>query len=67
MKRPWNKAQAIFLGVMKEYANLPREGFDIRCVDTGLRVSVAAPPGRTTLRIALASFTIGANWALKVS
>ena len=57
VKRPWNKARAIFVGVMKEYAKLPRETFDIRWVDSGLRVSVAAPLGRTALPIALASFT----------
>ena len=64
VKRPWNKTQAIFIGVMKEYANLPLEAFDVRWVDTGLRVSVAAPLWRTALPIALASFTFGANWAL---
>ena len=58
IKRPWNKAQAIFIGVMKEHANVSREAFDIRWVDTGLRVSVAAPSGRPALPIALASFTI---------
>ena len=63
IKRPWNKAQAIFIGVMKEHANVPREAFDIRWVDKGLRVSVTLPPGRPALP-ALASFTIGANWAL---
>ena len=42
---------------MKEYAKPPREKFDIRWVDTGLRVSVAAPLGRTALPIALAAFT----------
>ena len=31
---------------------------------TGLRLSVAAPPGRSSLPIAPASFTIGANCAL---
>ena len=45
VKRPWNKAQAIFIGVMREYAKLPRESFQIRWVDSGLRVSVAAPRG----------------------
>ena len=49
---------------MKEHANVPREDFDIRWVDTGLRVSVTPPPGRLALPIALASFTLGANWAL---
>ena len=57
--RPWNKAQAISIGVMKEYANLPREAFDIMWVD-----SVAAPLGRTALPIARASFTVGATWVL---
>ena len=41
LKGPWNKAQAIFFGVMTQYANLPREAFDIRWVVIGLRVSVA--------------------------
>ena len=65
VKRPWNKAQAIFIGVMKRCANHPREAFVIRWVDTGLRVSLAAPLGRTGLPIALASFTTGANRAPK--
>ena len=43
IKRLWNKAQAIFFGVMKEHANVSREAFDIRWVGTGLRASVAAP------------------------
>ena len=30
VKRPWNKAQAIFIGVMKEHANVAREAFDIK-------------------------------------
>ena len=38
VRRPWNKAQAIFLGVMRDHAKLPRETFDIRSVDSGLRV-----------------------------
>ena len=42
VKRSWNKAQAIFTGAMREYARLPRETFDIRWVDSGLRVSVSA-------------------------
>ena len=45
VKRPWNKAQAIFIGVMREYAQLPRETFDNRWVDLGLLVSVSAPRG----------------------
>ena len=32
VKRPWNKAQAIFTGVIKEHANVSREAFDI-CED----------------------------------
>ena len=64
MKRPWNKAQATFIGVMKEHANASREAFDIRWVDTGLPVSVTPPPGRLALPIALASFAIGAKWDL---
>ena len=59
VKRPWNRAQAI----LTEHANVPREAFDIRWVDTGLRVSVTPPPARPALS-ALASFTTGANWAL---
>ena len=64
IKRPWNKAQVIFIGVMKEHANASREAFDIRSVDTGLQVSVTPPPGRLAVPIALASFAIGAKWAL---
>ena len=51
IKRPWNKAQAIFIGVMKEHANVSRG------------VSVVAPPERPALPIALASFSTGLNWA----
>ena len=36
VKRPWNKAQAVFLGVMRNYAKLSSETFDIRWVDSGL-------------------------------
>ena len=46
---------------MKDYAKLPRETFDIRWVDSGLRVSLQAPTGRTALPIALAPFTIAAT------
>ena len=60
VKRPWDKAQTIFIGVMKDHANVSRWAFDIRCVE---RVSVAAKPGRPALPIALASFTTSANWA----
>ena len=53
IKRPWKEAQAIFIGVMKEHANVPREAFDIWWVDTLLRVSA--------IPIALVSFTTGAQ------
>ena len=39
-KRPWNKAQAIFLCTMRENAGLTKENFDITWVSTGIRVSV---------------------------
>ena len=40
-KRSWDKAQAIFICAMREHANLPRYTFDIRWVNTGVRVSVS--------------------------
>ena len=49
---------------MKEYANQPRDAFDTKWVDAAMPVSVAVSLGRTSLPNALASFTIGANWAL---
>ena len=39
-KRPWNKTQVVFLCALRESAGLPRETFDIKCVSTGIRVSV---------------------------
>ena len=64
VKRPWNKAQGIFIGVMTEYAKLPRGTCDIRWVHPGLRVSVAAPRGSSLLPTPIASFTIGTTWGL---
>ena len=32
VERPWNKAQAVFIGVMREYAQLTRETFGKRPV-----------------------------------
>ena len=64
VKRSWNKAQAIFTSAMREYARLPSATFDIRCVDSGLRVSVSAQCGGTTIPILLASFTTGTTWEL---
>ena len=58
------KAQAIFIGVMREYAKLPREIFDIRWVDSGLRVSVATPRGGCVIPTPIASFTIGTTLEL---
>ena len=63
VKRPWNKAQAIFIGVMRECTKLPRETFDIRWVDSGLRVSVSGPRLHHDTH-AVASFTIGTTWEL---
>ena len=42
LKRPWNEA------LMKEHANVSREAFDIRWVDTGLRVSIGGDPAWET-------------------
>ena len=56
----------MFSGVMWEYAKLPRETFDIKWVDSGLRVSVTAWIGRTALPTPLASFTIGTTWELNL-
>ena len=64
IKKPWNKAQAIFIGVVREYSELPRETFDNRWVDSGLRVSVSAPGGSTMIPIPIASFTIDTTWEL---
>ena len=49
---------------MKEHANVSREAFDIRW--GGHRIaSIGGGPARETFfPIALASFTVGANWAL---
>ena len=52
-KMPWSKAQAIFIDAMKKHANVSREFFDIRWVDTGLRVSVTNPLQRAAITIAL--------------
>ena len=50
---------------MRDHAELPCDNFDIRWVDMGLRVSVTAPIGRTTLPTAHDSFTIGTTWDRK--
>ena len=65
-KRPWKKAQAIFIGAMREHAGLPRATFDIRWVNTGLRVSVnmSSPGCATVVPTPIASFTIGTSWVL---
>ena len=46
---------------MREHASLLRDTFDIRWVDTGLRVSVSmsSPRGATVVPTPIASFTIG--------
>ena len=44
-KRPWNKAQVIFLCTMRDNAGLTKEKFDIRWVSTGIRVSVNSAHG----------------------
>ena len=49
---------------MREHAGLPRDTFDIRWVDTGLRVSVSSPRGATVVPAPNASFTIGTTWIL---
>ena len=51
-----------FHQVMREYAKFPRETFDIRWVDMGLRVSVSAPRCATAVPTPVASFTIGTTW-----
>ena len=46
-RRPWNKAQAIFLCTMSENPGLTKAKFDIGWVSTGIRVSVnSALPDR---------------------
>ena len=61
-RRLWNKVQAIFLGTMKDLANLEREVFDIRRVSTGIRIAVnSAPAGFPVALAPLASITIGRN------
>ena len=47
IKRPWNKAPAISVGFIR--TRQPREAFDIKWVDTGLRVPVTLPPERLVL------------------
>ena len=65
-KRPWNKAQAIFICAMRQHANLPRDTFDIRWVQTGLRVSVnmPSPDCLTAVLTQIATFTIGTTCVL---
>ena len=64
-KRPWNKAQAIFLCTMRDIAGLTKEQVDMRWVSTGIRVSVnGAPPGRMAVLSPITSVTIVANWVL---
>ena len=64
-KRPWNKAQAVFLCAMREFAGLRSETFDIRLVSTWSRVSAnSAPTGCLPVLSQLATITIGATWAL---
>ena len=49
---------------MREHAGLPRDTYDVRWVDTGLRVSLSSPRGATVIPTPIASFTIGITWAL---
>ena len=49
---------------MREHAGLPRDTFDIRWVDTGLRAWASSPWGATVLPAPIASFTIGTTWVL---
>ena len=51
--------------VMREHAGLPRNAFDIKWVNTGVRVSVKmASLGGTMVPTPIATFTIGATWVL---
>ena len=62
-KRPWQRATAIFFTMMKEYAKLGAEMFDVKLVTLGLRVEVnCAPRGMMPSMSQLASFTIGGTW-----
>ena len=64
-KRPWNKAQAVFLCAVRDFAGLRSETLDIRWVSTGIRVSVnSAPTGCLPVLSQLASVTIWATWVL---
>ena len=67
-RRPWNKANAIFLGAMRDIAKLSREAFDIRGHSWN-PVEVNSPPlspqGMSTSMVSLASVTIGPNWVVK--
>ena len=66
-KRPWNKGHAVYIAVMKEHANLPREAFDIKWVNMEVRVSVRmVGPGGTMVPTAIATFTIGQTWVLNL-
>ena len=48
-ERPWNKAQALLLGALREIDGLGRDAFDIRWVSAGIRVAVnSAPTGCPT-------------------
>ena len=43
-ERPWNKAQAVSLEPIRNFAKLGRDVFDIRLVTTGIRIAVDGHP-----------------------
>ena len=49
LKRPWNKALAIFFTIMTEHAKLDRDMFAGPWVTQGLRVDVNCAPKRLTV------------------
>ena len=61
LKRLWNTAQAIFVGVMREHANCLGT---LLTSDGWIPDSVAAPRGSSVISTPLASFTIGTTWEL---
>ena len=54
VKRPWNKASAMFFTIMKEHAELDRDMFTVRWVTLGLRVDVNC--AQTGLMVSMVPF-----------
>ena len=67
VKRPWNKAQAIFIGVVREYGNMPDSRVKLSTSDgwtRGCACRYQHPGEGTAIPIPIASITIGTTWEL---